>query len=509
MTVTLLTVIIFLILGLVVFKASAKGKGQGMVRSAIDFTAVLFSLIIGSLLSSLVFAKSIGGNLIARFDFDGMIAELSSSIGGSFETLLSALATMVVSSVIFIFVYFMVLLICKVIIAVLYRTVLKADPNDLGYINENAPWFVRNDKTLGAVIGGISGFMAVVIVCAPIIGTLKMADKVIDIVKVFSADTVEDMELDVVEDYADDMGVTVLYYCGSKTVYDLGARTIIEGNTVVLSKEINTVASMSYDIKHLIDNVGEFDKVGANDFRAVRDVCDKISDSYFLSVLAADCVSGASNKWLKDEAFMGMDFPVSNSTLDLMFDSILGVFAGTTHRTVSNDVTTFVDICILLIDSGLTEIGDDYNGVMEILDKGDIVNRLNAILEKNPRMASVTDALYRTAMKTLMKTIKFDGYNISEYDGLIENITGQFNRLQGQKTEKKIETLTDYAVQYMTDYGVDVPESVAEMVVTKMVENIAPDENGYVDAGDVKSFLEEYYQSGNSSGVPDIGDYYG
>ena len=100
-------------------------------------------------------------------------------------------------------------------------------------------------------------------------------------------------------------------------------------------------------------------------------------------------------------------------------------------------------------------------------------------------------------MKTLVKTIKFDGYDIDEYDNLINDITDQFNRMQGQKDDKKIATITDYTVQYISDYGVDVPDSVARMIVSAMVEEITPDSSGYIDPSQISDFFDKYYTPAN------------
>ena len=43
--------------------------------------------------------------------------------------------------------------------------------------------------------------------------------------------------------------------------------------------------------------------------------------------------------------------------------------------------------------------------MMSILEDGNVIDRLIAVLEANPRMASITDTLYRTAMNALVKTV--------------------------------------------------------------------------------------------------------
>ena len=130
---------------------------------------------------------------------------------------------------------------------------------------------------------------------------------------------------------------------------------------------------------------------------------------------------------------------------------------------------------------------------MAVLEDGNVMDRLTAVLETNPRMAYITDTLYRTAMKALVKTVKFDGYDLKKYDGLMQNIAGELTRLQGQPEEQQIEELKSEAVKIMSDYGVDVPESVAEMVISTMLSEITPDEEGIINPSDVEQLFDKYY----------------
>ena len=508
MTFTLLTLAIFMILGLVIFKGVLRGSGHGLIRTLMDLVAIVLSLMVGSLLSSLLYAKKLGERLIGELGLEEKLSELSESIGGNFDTLINALATMVVSSVIFVIVYFAVLIISKLVITILYKTVLKPDANDLGYPGEDEPWFKRNDSALGGVVGGLAAFLSVTVIFAPVIGTLKMVDKAIGVIQVVYPDAVnEDSEgLATLKEFSDDFGVTFLYTCGGNAVYDLGARTTIKvynsdgkktNHTVVLSKEIENIEDMSYDIKSLVENLKDFKSVGSDDFRRLGNLCNSISDSYFLSIFASDCVSGAAESWMMDEEFLGISFPIEDDTLAPLFDGVFHVFAATDETKVADDLATFIEVCALVVDSGILDAGGDYSELMSLLEDGVFIDRLTVVLSENPRMASLTDILYRTAMRSLVDTIKFDGYDVDEYKGLMENITGQLNRLQGQKTEKKVETLTDYAVEYMGDYGVEVPEAVAEMVVSAMIKEIPEDENGYIDPSKVEEFFDKYYTSGN------------
>ena len=145
------------------------------------------------------------------------------------------------------------------------------------------------------------------------------------------------------------------------------------------------------------------------------------------------------------------------------------------------------------MDSGILDTYGDYNDVMAILEEGDFLNELISELESNPRTVPLVDSLHLFAMNSLMSTIKFDGYDIGEYEGLMEDITEQFNRMSGQTHEKKVETLADYTVEYLADYGVDVPQEVAKVIADAMITNI-PTSDGYITAEQMQEFFDQYYQ---------------
>ena len=279
-------------------------------------------------------------------------------------------------------------------------------------------------------------------------------------------------------------------------IYDLGARANINGNTVVLSREIDNIEHMSYSIDALIDNFVDIKSFGSDDFRLMKTVCDDVSNSYFLSLIASEVLSSAAESWRSGEEFLGVAFPLDNQVLALMFDSVLNVFATTDETTVVSDLSTAIDIFALVTESEI--LGKSgYAEIMKVLDEENLVEKLTVLLEKNPRMAPISDALYRTAMQALVKTVRVDGVDSSKYTGLIENITGELNRLKGEKSEKKVEELTNKAIEYMDSYGFDVPDSVAEMVISTMISELEADEDGYIDPDSVKQFLENYAPAGN------------
>lgn len=496
MTFTLLSVVIFLALVFGIFGGVLKGFGRGFVRSVFSLVSVVFSLIVGGLVSSYLISGRVSGIILGILTEEGVMDSIPAEIM-NFEEIILAVAAMILSSVIFLFVFGMISLLCRITVAILYKTVLRPHPDDVGYVEEGAPWYRRYSKTLGGVVGGICSFLICVTVLSPIIGTLKTADTVVDIL--YEVDVLKEGEsfegVDILKEYADDVSVNVLYYSGGKIVYDLSARSRINGKTVILSREVRAVGSVIGEFMELgptLSNLAEFD---GEDVERMEGMCEKIEDSYFISVVCAEFLSGASSSWARDEEFFGMQRPGFDSIIDPIFDSILGVFAGTDAQTVGADLRTLLRVTSIITESGILDATGDYTSLMSLLEDGTFIDDITKELNKNPRMSIVTDNLYQLAMRMVVKemnSIKLSELGLSDYDKLINDLTDQLNLTGGLDGEMQKEQLKNYAVDYFGDYGMDVPDSVADMIIGEMVDQVKPEEDGIITSDQLKDFFDQY-----------------
>jgi len=285
----------------------------------------------------------------------------------------------------------------------------------------------------------------------------------------------------------------VIYYCGGKAVYDMSARTEIDGHTVMLSREIKVVSNIAKDIVEVAPAVSDLNNFSGEDVEKLEHICETIDDSYFLSLVSSSLVSSASRNWAVGSDFMGIACPDFNASISAFTNSIFSVLAATTPDTVGEDLTTIVRVCGIIMDSGILETYGDYEAMMAVMEDGSFLDALISELEKNPRTVPLIDSLHLLAMNSLMSTIKFDGYDVEEYQDLMEDITEQFNRMNGQSHEKKVETLANYTVEYLQDYGVDIPVEVAKVIADAMITEI-PNSDGYITTEQMQEFFEKYGQ---------------
>ena len=507
MTFTIFSLVLIISIVFSVSKEAYNGYRKGSTKAIVSFLSVVFSLVMSTVISSRLISSAVSRGIVSSLSENRNFKTLFESIA-QFDIIVQATISMIISSIVFVLVFLLLHLVCRAIIAIVYKNTLDADKDDTGYVKENSSWYARNDKRIGAIVGGISGFLMTVILFSPLIGTLKNVNSLIEIAGIESkivekdpkavsladedeaqetatAETAEqekdeeDDIVNVISDYANDFMGTVVYYCGGKAVYDMSARTVINGQTVILTQEIETIKSVTEDLVKVAPTLKDLNEFDSRDARRMLRVCEKMNDSYFLRLLSASVVSSASQNWSQGGKFLGISRPNFNSSIDPFCDSVFSVLAATTADTVAEDVSTFIRVCEIILDSGILKTDGNYKALMELLEESDFVDELTEELRRNPRTEPLMNNLHLLVMNSLVDTIKFDGYDAEEYYGLIEDITEQFNRMNMPDHEKKVEVLAGYTVEYLEDYGVDVPVEVAEIVADAMITSI-PTDDGYI-----------------------------
>ena len=505
MTFTIFSLVLIVAITFSVGKGAYNGYRRGSFKTFVCLLSVVFSLMMGCLISRAI-SSSIGNAVLSVLEENESFVALFNSVD-RFKTIMGAVMTMAVSPIIMALIFLILQLICHIVMSIVYKKVLNDDGKTKERSAENDTWYKRNNKQIGAVVGGINGFLITVILFSPLIGTLKTTDSIINIAysdvseqqveQVDADDEAEKNELsnglDIVSDYANDFAGTVIYYCGGKAVYDMSARTEIDGHTVMLSREIKVVSNIAKDIVEVAPAVSDLNNFSGEDVEKLEHICETIDDSYFLSLVSSSLVSSASRNWAVGSDFMGIACPDFNASISAFTNSIFSVLAATTPDTVGEDLTTIVRVCGIIMDSGILETYGDYEAMMAVMEDGSFLDALISELEKNPRTVPLIDSLHLLAMNSLMSTIKFDGYDVEDYQDLMEDITEQFNRMNGQSHEKKVETLANYTVEYLQDYGVDIPVEVAKVIADAMITEI-PNSDGYITTEQMQEFFEKYGQ---------------
>jgi hypothetical protein len=182
--------------------------------------------------------------------------------------------------------------------------------------------------------------------------------------------------------------------------------------------------------------------------------------------------------------------------LEPLLDQALLVCKETTPECAGRDITTILNIYLIAVENGLTD-NPDREQLMETLEEGGVLDLIYAELRKNPCMTHLCDELSNTALRIMASAIDWANFSPDVYDNLMNNLSEAMNLVNGMEGatfNQQVDSMTQYTMHYAQEYGFDIPESMAKMAATAMVEQLSG--SGKLDAEALDEFFD-YYLNGN------------
>ena len=219
---------------------------------------------------------------------------------------------------------------------------------------------------------------------------------------------------------------------------------------------------------------------------------DRMEESAFTRVLAADFLNSASAAWLEGETFIGIKRPAFGDLLDPILTAALEVCGQSTPECAGRDITTVLRIYLIIVDSGLTT-NPDRDSLMAALDEGGVMDKIYAELRKNPCLRPVEQELNNVALRIMAETIDWANFAPDTYRDLMDSLSEAMNLVNGMEGatfDERVETLTEYTMHYAEQYGMELPESMAQMAATAMIQQLTTD--GHLSADHLEEFFNHY-----------------
>jgi hypothetical protein len=412
------------------------------------------------------------------------------------EVAVTTIVSMLVSSVLFLVVFWVLKLFFAVVLKLIYKS---KDDNIHRFSAEKAHAYDRNPKAWGAVTGAISGLLATIIAMAPITGTMHMANKIIDIVhncdrNAFAAPEVK-KDIDTFKLYANDGVSNMLYYMGGNLVYSASASTMLYGETVYAVNEIENMELLVDDFLTIYPLMASLTGVTQEHIDAIDSLCVHIEESKIMDILMMEFLPPAARAWMNGELYMNIPRPAMNDIILPAFNGMLEICAYSDMYNVKDNLTSILRIYSILLSSGILQLGDDLDAIMNCIEQNDLIAKIDAEIDKNPNMAVIKTYTAEMAMRTIADKIYIDMEAISdsEYVALTEKLADAIRsvNLKGYGTmEERVSAMTSYAQEYLGDYGVSIPMTIAAPVAEIMLTRI---DNGYdVSAEDIQNFIKGY-----------------
>lgn len=495
MTFTLLSLVIFGVVAIVIYKQASLGYKRGLTTSLIHLSVIVFSAVFAALISVLIATLSGGSlfsSLVRIFSFEKALSNF-----GSFSSVLEVIVKMIFSVVLYLPVFFLlkalVNFIAKRVICAFNR---RKNDEQITYYSEDEVYHVKHEKNLGMVVGIISGFMLSVIVFMPLTGLLKSANDIVNVVSEMTDNSKikESKGVQLLDKYANDFSGTVLNTCGGQVIYDLASRTSVEGQSSYLNKEIRILRSI--DIMGIKDSLSEANGLTSENIGEIEEIVDKMEESLMLKLFMIDVLQNASKNWMENETYLGIPKPVlgDSPAFDSFMDAILFVCSTTTMDTCDDDISTMINIMNIFGDYDALLGNADYDSVMSEFIEKDGLNRIEDELYKNPHMSSVHMAIDNLLIELIAEEITEIKYSNEIRDRLYKGIAASLNDTRGLTGSVKMSALSNGISDEFDKSGLIIPDNINDKLANILYQNIAS-ENGSVTESDVKKFFEEANES--------------
>lgn len=495
MTFSLLSVAIALIIGAFVLSGALKGSRKGFTSTAISlavsFATLFLAIIIARLVSDPL--SNYVGRLVDRM---GILDSLLSYFPSISDIILIAVDS-IITPILFMVLYLALRPAVNALTSLVVKKALARLPYESGENrSDDAPIHVKYSKQLGIVTGMVCGLFGAMVIISPLFGTLRTANNVISLVagdnaaiKVSGADF---SKLEQLDKYGRDVSCLALDELGGKHIYNSLACSSYEDETVYFAKEIDSMKNVLSNFEDVQSSLTDFQSLDKDSIDTIRDTMGEIEKSLTFRMIAADFMSGAATNWLDDEAYMGIERPNFGALGGSLVYEIVYVLSTCEQDNVCGDVNTVLNILDILSDSQILS-ESNYQTMLTNIEENDTLDAVCAELQKNPRMAHITAAVYQMALKATASAIDLSLLG-DDYDALMENMADTWNTISRKSYDYQVEYITRNAQEYAAEYGVEIPESAAQITAQAIAEWFADDDE--ITASDIDYFIN-YYASSN------------
>ena len=507
MSFTLLSMILLLAVTLAVFIEVRRGLRRGFVRTAVNLSAVLVSALGAVGLS--VWISNLLAKMCAEILDLYLPLESFSKMFPHVNDILVAVTDALLTPILFVVFFILLRLILRITVSILFR-VWRYDPDDPRYMATpkrpssllsptyeapDAPWHRRHDRLLSGITGGFCGFLAALFLLSPVLGTLSTAGTLLRGLKrmnVSMGQVIPADELSEIEYYVNDSGAAILNAAGGELVFDAVAITELNDRPLSLRREVEACMEVCYEFSRVFKVVSKPDQATEEQKEILRGLGDRIDDSEFTRLLAADFLNSAADAWLNGKTLMKISRPNLGDVLNPLMDKALLVCAEATPDCAGRDITTLLRVYLIIVDSGLAG-NPDRDSLMAALDEGGVLDKIYAELRKNPCMRPVEEELSNVALRIMAEAIDWADFAPDTYRELMDDLSeamNLINGMDGSDFDTKVETLTDYTLHYAEQYGVELPESMAKMAATAMIEQLSGE--GTLTPEHLEKFFNHY-----------------
>jgi hypothetical protein len=283
---------------------------------------------------------------------------------------------------------------------------------------------------------------------------------------------------------------------GGGLIFDAVANTRLNGRRVSLRSEADACMTVVSDMLASMRVFSSPAAAGEEELEALERLSEEIGRSEAAKLLAADFLNQIARAWLEGKTFMKIPKPSGGELVDPLLNGILQVCAESTPDCVARDIGTLIRIYLIASEHGLLT-SPDYGDLADQLDEGGVLGLIYDELMDNPCTAHLAGELTDMALRIMAKGIKWSGFNDAKLDSLMSDLSDAMNLVNGMGStyEDRVASMKEYTLYYAEQYGVELPDSLAEMAAAALVDRLG-ESGGTVTEKDLSEIFDQYLNGG-------------
>ena len=474
--------------GLFMLFGALKGRKYKWHLSLARIIVALISAVLAAMLATFL------SNLVIRFvlnlaitngwflEVGNILAELPTGVGVA-----TALASMFVSPILFIPLFFIIKPILNIFGKLISRLIARvsdgktkksddaetaeaAEAKEEPQRDENGRKIVkrkhykkRNEaliahyfNPLGAALGALCSLLVFCIALVPIVGAI---DVVNDIVPLFSDTLMEEAgEAEgeaggvAVADVAgtafaaldgldNNVGALVIKYTGGKLLYGAMTTSVINGEMANLNKEGELLASVAEAAIIVLDEEGAAEDKAA----AVRAISPAFDRSVVTRTLISEFCTVAGETWDAGESFHGVERPQLGGDFEAITSAAIDVFATADSQNIKKDVHAITEAVAVVFESGV--VADIQNDPMSILGDEETTSALFAAFLEDERLDPMVDGFADFGVNILLDTTLTPNTREELYEGFVNGFLAVRGEDEAALTKAYADIFDDYGIR--------------------------------------------------------------
>ena len=477
-TLAMLLICIFCI-GKEIFNGFSRGPLRALMSLCVVVLSIICSIFVSRPLSGLL-TKIIAENLVNELIISNvpMLADFQSVL---------EVVSFLLQSILAGFVFALLFPIFKLLANTLVYTIIKHKLKryDVKLSAKNS-----KEKLLGALTGGVCGFIIAIALTAPIIGTVHLVSNVVDLVEQVRNTVPEDQELAIpelgpVDQYANDPVGNFCYAIGGELIYRGVAIGEFQGESLRLVDEFDHIEKTG---ACAIEIIGAFygEDEGFSFSTSADGLYKEFEKSELLRTVSLEMVSEFSLAWLNGEAFLGAQIPDFNDDFKPMVNELLVVGSGINEYNIMPTLKTLLNVVGVLIECDITADSKTAE-----VDYYLLAPKLCQALKDNPEMKNARLKLENAAIIAIADwaNANLSGVERASMTASIAESTAQIY-LDITDPQARLEAVNEELLSQFEELGLTIDPAFSELFANKLVK-VAEEKYGQISSQDIETLLDQ------------------